>query len=942
VSIGNQVHIVGNSAGVTLLVSGTFAAGSEDQINRSGGGAANQLTILIGANDGGGGTPPAASIGQQTQMTALLAAPHGTLAVAPQAQLTGAFAAFDISLSDQVQVNYQAGLPASTSVTGRQILLGQIPPLATTAPVVGSLPGTTQLSLAIGLPLQVNGVQGSGYPPLDTLIEEISAPNSTVPALTTAQFAAAYGPSTSDYNGVQDFATANSLTITQTFVSRNLLVVTGPAATVEQAFAVNLNVYERPDGTQFFAPANDPSVILTVPLLYVSGLTNVSRAMHSGGTSTEICPQSPIGSQNGYAGPDIRAAYLSTCTPAALAGQGQTIALYEDGGFYTADVLEFANGQSPVGNMTGLGSVGLPTTLTYVQQRKFLAGSAPSPWVPFGGTTYDPSLNPSDELEQVLDIDMVLSMAPQANILLYQNAPNGPTFITSETQVAPAVVLKSIAEESDASVGKAQIISSSVYWEPTEADMNLAPVFMELAAGRQSYFQASGDTGALLANSPYDASVPGPSTPGNVPGVASEPIINTSLLTVVGGTELVTGGTNGSLGSYVYETTWNDVGPNGTNRGYSGAPSTPDHSVSCGGFVLGNNALPMVPYPTLPIPPYQVGVQDANFETQNNPLQARMIPDVAWLADGIPIFYGNVTQHACLGGTSAAAPLWAGFAALVNQLRNTMYPTLGFANPALYAAAAVTPTPFNDIQDLSNNDWFDDGTGFDDGSQPTETVLLTGIQGGAPVGAPEFPAGLYHALQGYDMATGLGTPTCLLLQTLANCTGAVCNGTCVDLDTDPNNCGACGALCNGNNENCVGGQCQLTNPTVELGMVPTAGGPAFCILAYGFPTLDNIEAVFSGAPGGALVNTYTTVVGSNDLSPDAWYIEGTGVIATMSCGGSAPTCTFSNGGGTSVDLVITDTTLNVTLPPISIPDCYWCNPQEAAVNHPDFPGGSRC
>lgn len=914
VSISDHVQVAAAPGGVTLFISGSLAIGGWDQVAPGSGAPADKLTIVVAGMDGTGGSPPAAGIALHSQVTALMAVPHGTLAFADHVQATGAFSGFDVSLSDHAQVTFQTGFSSTTVGTGSQILRNQIPPLATTAPLVGSLPAATQLSLAIGLPLQVNGVTGSGYPPLVTLLEEISAPDSTVPALTTAQFAAGYGPSASDYTNLQNFATASGLTTVQSFDSRNLLVVTGSAATIEQAFAVNLNIYQRSDGTQFFAPANDPSVNLTVPVLYVSGLTNVSRRVHFSGSSPKTCFQSPIGSQNGYAGPDVRAAYLSACTSKALEGQNQTVALVEAGGFYTTDVLQFANGSSPVGNGTALDSPGLPTTLSNVQQRKFLLGSPPSAWIGFGGTTYDPSINTGDEAEQSLDLDMVLSVAPQANILLYQDAPS--SLFSGVTSVGPAVLLKAIAEESD--VPKAQIISSSISWTPDENDRNLAPVFMEFAAQRQSYFQASGDWGALVVSSPYDTSVAGPSTSTTVAGVAFVPTITTPLVTVVGGTELVTSGNSGSLGSYTSETTWNDVGQNGQSRAV--VQSTPENSVSTGGFVWGADVLgPTVPYPTLPLPIYQLGVQSANAETSNNPLQARMIPDVAWLADGIPTFYDNGTA-ACNGGTSAAAPLWAGFAALVNQL-NTQHPALGFANPALYAAAAANTKAFNDISDGSNNDWFDDGS-------KTETVDLSQqIQGADPVGLSES-AGLYHATMGYDMATGLGTPTCTLLTTLANCTGGVCNGTCVDLDSDPNNCGVCGNSCGG--LNCIGGQCEgLTvaiTPACDSTM--TSCWAEICIVGTGFRAGDNIHVGAFGSVGGL----GTARDGVVDSQGEFAYFD---VVY-------APTsCTVDEYNGT-ITVGVTDISgvPNLpTYPPISAPEDYYC-PPIVGMPLPDYGGGT--
>ena len=143
VSLGNEVQILGNTAGVTWLVGGPFATGSEDQINRSGGATAGDFTILVAGSDASGGTPLAASIGSQTQLTGLLAAPHGTLSVASQAQLTGAFAAFDIGLGRQVQVTYEDGF--STSMPGQggtQQLSGYITPQMAAAPSSAPSPAT--------------------------------------------------------------------------------------------------------------------------------------------------------------------------------------------------------------------------------------------------------------------------------------------------------------------------------------------------------------------------------------------------------------------------------------------------------------------------------------------------------------------------------------------------------------------------------------------------------------------------------------------------------------------------------------------------------------------------------------------------------------------------------------------------------------------------------
>jgi hypothetical protein len=131
----------------------------------------------------------------------------------------------------------------------------------------------------------------------------------------------------------------------------------------------------------------------------------------------------------------------------------------------------------------------------------------------------------------------------------------------------------------------------------------------------------------------------------------------------------------------------------------------------------------------------------------------RELPDVS--ADGDPatgyMIYWNGSGDAgptqpqgwqAVGGTSAAAPAWAALIALANASPRCAGTTIGFANPALYyAAASAYGTDFNDITS-GNND-------------------MTGLNGG-----------LYPAGAGYDMATGLGSPSATALaQSL--CTDAI-------------------------------------------------------------------------------------------------------------------------------------------------------------------------
>ena len=206
-------------------------------------------------------------------------------------------------------------------------------------------------------------------------------------------------------------------------------------------------------------------------------------------------------------------------------------------------------------------------------------------------------------------------------------------------------------------------LSSSWGWSPTNATTE--QIFEEMVTQGQSLFQASGDDGA------YHAGVMSPSDDPN--------------LTVVGGSSLTTTGPGGAWQS---ETTWP----------YSG-----------GGVST-----------TWPIPSYQ---PPATMTAAGGSGTMRNIPDVALLADVQIFLICNNGEGVEVGGTSAAAPLWAGFIALANQqAAANKGPRVGFLNPAIYSLGAGS----NYKSDLHD--------------------IVAGNNGG------------FNALPGYDLATGWGTP----------------------------------------------------------------------------------------------------------------------------------------------------------------------------------------
>ncbi|TQK79960.1 hypothetical protein FB563_7824, partial [Streptomyces puniciscabiei] len=87
------------------------------------------------------------------------------------------------------------------------------------------------------------------------------------------------------------------------------------------------------------------------------------------------------------------------------------------------------------------------------------------------------------------------------------------------------------------------------------------------------------------------------------------------------------------------------------------------------------------------------------------------VPDVSAHANpspGVSIY--SQGSWSSVGGTSAAAPEWAAFAALYNQQAAAAgKANLGFANPALYSASG---SGFHDITSGSNGA-YSAGTGWD-------------------------------------------------------------------------------------------------------------------------------------------------------------------------------------------------------------------------------------
>ncbi len=231
-----------------------------------------------------------------------------------------------------------------------------------------------------------------------------------------------------------------------------------------------------------------------------------------------------------------------------------------------------------------------------------------------------------------------------------------------------------------ASDNLAEQISSS--WL-TGDDPNFDIAYEQFAAQGQSFFQASGDYGAYYSGISQWA--------------------DDTNITLVGGTTL---STTGPGGSWVSETVWNW-----------------GNGIGSGGGINFND---------IPIPSWQTSI---NMTTNQGSTTLRNVPDVALTADNVWVIYGNGQSGSC-GGTSCAAPLWAGFTALVNQqAASAGRSTVGFINPAIYAIGnSVNYTA--DFHDITTGNNINSSIGNN-----------------------------FFAVPGYDLCTGWGTPNGMTLIT---------------------------------------------------------------------------------------------------------------------------------------------------------------------------------
>jgi hypothetical protein len=473
----------------------------------------------------------------------------------------------------------------------RQVLSGHVPSAAAALLPVGQLPEDRRLNLSIGLPLRNRSA-------LDSLLADLYDPTSPRyhQYLTPDQFAAAFGPTESDYEALIAFVEANGLQVTARHSNRVLLGVSGAVADIEKAFHLTLRTYSHPtEARTFFAPDTEPSLDLSVPVLDISGLSDfelprpasLRRLPVDEGADGGV-PAGGSGPGGLYRGNDFRHAYAPGVS---LNGAGQFVGLLEFDYYYPADIAQYR---------TETGILNVPLIDVFLDGAPAVAGG--------------------NNIEVALDIEVAMAMAPGLSAVIVYDGGSGGV----GNDILNRMATDNLAKQLSAS------------WTfPCNATTD--QILQQFAAQGQAYFNASGDGGANT-------------------GVLRPPTDRPFVISV-GGTTLTSAGTGGA---WVSETSWNWNSTGGGTNGTGGGVST-----------------------VYTIPSWQVGI--ASMATNGGSITMRNVPDVAMIADAIYVVYNNGLTTS-VGGTSASSPLWAAYAAIINQQAVSFgQPPVGFINPAVYA-----------------------------------------------------------------------------------------------------------------------------------------------------------------------------------------------------------------------------------------------------------------
>jgi hypothetical protein len=563
-------------------------------------------------------------------------------------------------------------------------LLGNHPTAATTMSPLAHADTGAQLNMEATLSIRNRGA-------LSQLLHDQQDPASPryQQWLTPGQFTAQFGPLQRDADAVAQWLTSQGFQVTATSLDERYVRFNGSVGDAERAFGTDIMVFG--DGTSY-SNVTDP--LIPAPLAGViggiRGLNNFLRAFPLSRMKSSIVPtkSSPL------AGGPLTFFDQGPELPQPSMTQPEFIFEGILGpNFGPPDMYSFYD-ETPLisSGITGAGGdcVAIVGDSDYTHSALPLFnttfGLAASSVTTVLADVTNPGIN-GDELEALLDLEYSHAIAPGASTRYY--LAHSATLFDA---ISRAIT--------DNTCGTISISFSFCGADRTFYTGTVTPKYAQAATQGQSILVASGDQGAAEL-SPTCA-------PESVAGVNE--LGADQNATSVGGTSFTPtyDGAGNNVG-HVPEAVWNDSTI--TNGGASGGGVSAIYSK----------------------PAYQKGL---GVPAGGN----RDVPDVALVASpndpGMFIAAGPTAGatpviECCIGGTSIAAPMWAGISKLIAQLKHAR---LGPLNPTIYKLAQSGQA----------------AVGLRDVTTGNNSYQCPPPPGGTCV--PGFTAGV-----GFDLATGWGT-----------------------------------------------------------------------------------------------------------------------------------------------------------------------------------------
>ena len=584
-------------------------------------------------------------------------------------------------LGAQARTPLKARINSEISNSQAMTLQGSQHPLARAENDAGRMPATARLN---GISLYFNR-SAAQRADLDALLASQQDPTSPQyhQWLTPDEFAARFGMAQSDLDKVQSWLLQQGFSIDSVARSRNMIRFSGTVAQVESAFTTEMHYYNA-GGARHFAPATALSVPAAIAPA-VEGVRNLNdfrpRAQHT-------VPRAGFtSSQSGsvfFAPPDIATVYnIGPLYSASINGTGQVIAVAGQSAIQLSDIENFQSAAN----------------LTKKDPLQVLVPGTGEPQVSANG----------DEGESDIDVEWAGATAPGATVAFVYTGSNTSFGVYDSVQyavdekIAPIISLSYDSCETELTANDLKVLEGIMQQGATQGQT------IVVASGDQGSTACSGDTHLTTAQQQALA-VNYPASSAYTVGMGGTEIdpSNADFSTAGQGYWQAKGSSDtvSSALKYIPEVAWNDDSTgnplSASGGGASALVARPSWQTGVPGIASGSMRL--VPdvslYSSPGLPGYLYCTSD---QTNWAPASGTSSAQQASCNSG---FRDSATGFLTVaGGTSFAAPIFAGMVALINQKAG--YTTgQGLINPTLYKLAgnaATYASAFHDITSGNNN-----------------------------------------------------------------------------------------------------------------------------------------------------------------------------------------------------------------------------------------------